>query len=65
MPVFEWVYPGSGSAIKYGKATILTDGAVNTYERSGITTVVPPSGTNAYLTRLNSRYLYDPSGWNA
>lgn len=65
MAIFDWVYAGSGQTIKYGAATIMAQGRTRTYYRDGLTTVVPPSGSNAYFNRLNNRYLYDPSGWNS
>ena len=65
MAVFDWVYAGSGQPIKYNQATIMTQGSIRTYVRSGEITAIQPSGTTAYLDRLNDRYLYDPSGWNS
>lgn len=66
MAIFDWTFAGSGAPIKYGRATIggIAVGNTRTYDRNGVITVVQPSGSSAYFSKLNNRYLHDPSGWN-
>lgn len=66
MAIFDWTIAGSGAPIKYGRATIggIAQGQVRTYDRQGVITVVVPSGSTAYFTSLEDRYIHDPSGWN-
>lgn len=69
MPIFHPTDTASGTPIVWGRPVIHVQNPRinNNYisDSSRDITVAPPSGTIAYWTMLNSRYIIGPSGWNA